>query len=66
MELSLFDLHCDTPYLMLRNSQPLFSNNLAVSLENARDFKRYTQVMALWTDNELTNEEGWVCGRVGV
>ena len=60
MELSLFDLHCDTPYLMLRNSQPLFCNNLAVSLENARNFNRYTQVMALWTDNELTNEEGWV------
>ena len=60
MELSLFDLHCDTPYLMLRNSQPLFSNDLAVSLENARNFKHYTQVMALWTDKALTDEEGWV------
>ena len=60
MELSLFDLHCDTPYLMLQRSQPLFSNHLAVSLENARIFKHYTQVMALWTDHRLSNQEGWL------
>ena len=59
MELSLFDLHCDTPYLMLRNAQPLFSNDLAISLENAKKFNRYVQVMALWTDQEYSDEVGW-------
>ena len=59
MELSLFDLHCDTPYLMLKEHQPLFSNRLAVSLESARKFKQYVQVMALWTDNALSDEDGW-------
>lgn len=59
MKLSLFDLHCDTPYLMLKNSQPLSSNHLAVSLKNARNFKRYVQIMALWTDRSLSDTAGW-------
>lgn len=59
MELSLFDLHCDTAYEMLRQKQPLSSNHLAISLENARKFKRYIQVMALWTDLKLDDGSGW-------
>ena len=59
MKLSLFDLHCDTAYEMKRQNQPLDCNKLAVSLQNAAKFARYTQVMALWTDHNLTDEEGW-------
>lgn len=59
MELSLFDLHCDTAYEMLCKKQPLTSNSLAVSLDRARSFKRYVQVMALWTDHRLDDEQGW-------
>lgn len=59
MKLSLFDLHCDTAFEMLRTSQPLTSNELAVSLEHARVFERYTQVMALWIDYSLDDEAGW-------
>lgn len=59
MELSLFDLHCDTAYEMHRTQQPLTRNSLAISLENARKFKRYVQVMAIWTDHRLNDEEGW-------
>ena len=59
MELSVFDLHCDTPYLMFKRSEPLFSNRLAVSMEKASAFGRYVQVMALWTDDELTDADGW-------
>jgi len=59
MQLSVFDLNCDTPYLMLQKAQPLSVNQLAVSLEAARDFSRYVQVMALWTDNALKDEDGW-------
>jgi len=59
MKLSLFDLHCDTAFEMLRTSQPLSSNSLAVSLEHARVFDRYTQVMALWINHSLNDEDGW-------
>lgn len=59
MRYSLFDLHCDTPYEMLRTGQPLTQNSLAVSLERARVFDGYTQVMAHWTDHTLDDETGW-------
>ncbi len=59
MELSLFDLHCDTAYEMLRTGQGLTENRLAVSLTHAKAFKQYIQVMALWTDRRLSDEEGW-------
>ena len=59
MKLSLFDLHCDTAYEMLRTEQSLTSNSLKVSLERARVFQAYTQVMAHWTDNKIDNETGW-------
>lgn len=59
MKLSLFDLHCDTAYKMLTERQFLTQNKLAVSLENTRKFDRYVQVMALWTDDSLDDEQGW-------
>ncbi len=60
MELSLFDLHCDTAYEMHRQNALLKHNHLTISLENARKFKQYIQVMALWTDHALSNEMGWI------
>ncbi len=59
MELSLFDLHCDTAYEMLKKGQPLTCNTLAVSLTHASVFRRYIQVMALWTEHSLDDEAGW-------
>ncbi len=59
MQLSLFDLHCDTAYEMLRQGEPLTENRLAVSLEKAKDLQHYIQVMALWTDRQLDDESGW-------
>lgn len=59
MQLSLFDLHCDTPYEMHRKQQGLTQNTLAVSLERARVFGQYVQVMAHWTDHMLDDEPGW-------
>ena len=60
MELSLFDLHCDTAYEMLKQKQPLAYNSLAVSLKKAESFRRYVQVMALWTDHRIGDEDGWL------
>ena len=59
MKLSLFDLHCDTAYEMLRQKQPLQANTLAVSLSGASEFESYIQVMAHWTEQSLGDEEGW-------
>ena len=59
MRLSLFDLHCDTAYEMRRRGQGLIQNKLAVSLQNAENFEQYAQVMALWTDHNLSDEEGF-------
>ncbi len=59
MSLSLFDWHCDTAGEMLRQGQALTQNSLAVSLENAKKFASYTQVMAFWTPYHLSDSEGW-------
>ncbi len=60
MNLSLFDLHADTAWAMYQTKQPLGSNSLAISLEKARKYERYIQVLALWTPPDLTNEEGYI------
>ncbi len=63
MELSLFDLHCDTAFEMLHRQQPLTKNELAVSLTGASEYTRYMQVMALWTPHDLDDEAGWEYNR---
>lgn len=60
MRRSLFDLHCDTPFEMLRQKQPFGENLLAVSLQKAQGFHHYVQVMAFWCDKTLTDENGWI------
>ena len=60
MKLSLFDLHCDTAYEMLRQKQAFGENTLAVSLQKAEAFEAYIQVMAHWTDSNLDDENGWI------
>lgn len=59
MELSLFDLHCDTACEMFEKKQALSRNNLAISLESTEKFEHYVQVMAFWTDHRLDDEAGW-------
>jgi len=60
MKLSLFDLHCDTPYEMLCKRQSLDNGHLAVSLQKAAIFERYVQVMAFWCNKDLDDENGWI------
>lgn len=59
MNLSLFDLHCDTACEMLAKHEPLSGNHLAISTESTAKFEQYIQVMAFWTDHRLSDEEGW-------
>ena len=60
MSLSLFDLHADTAWAMYQTKEPLGRNSLAVSLEKAKQYARYIQVMALWTSPNLNNEDGYL------
>ena len=50
MELSLFDLHCDTAFEMLRKHVPLSGNGLALSLESTAKFKQYIQIFSYEND----------------
>ena len=59
MNLSVFDLHCDTACEMYAKKQPLSCNDLAISLKSTAKFKHYAQVMAFWTDPRLNDESGW-------
>lgn len=56
---SYTDLHCDTPYEIYKQNTSLLSNNLHVSLERASRFDNYTQVMAVWSDCERSDEEAY-------
>ena len=55
--MKFFDLHCDTAYEMYVQNEGLEKNKLAVSLERAECLDEYRQVMALWCDNEHSDEE---------
>lgn len=54
-----FDLHCDTALALYRRGASLWDAPCAVSLEKASAYVRYVQLMAVFTDSRLTDEEGW-------
>ncbi len=59
MTFSLFDLHADTPSELYGRKQALRSNELHVALDKAEAFRRYCQVMAVWSNCRLSDEEAW-------
>ena len=59
MTFPLFDLHCDTAFEMEKCGQGLTENSLAISLSGAKIISPYVQVMAIWTPQTLSDEEGW-------
>ena len=52
--MNYFDLHCDTAFCMYHKKQPLFQNNLAVSLDGYDVFDKKAQVFAIWSDADKT------------
>ncbi len=60
MKLSLADIHCDTAYEMFMSSESLFDNSLSVSIRLAKDFEKYIQVLALWSDKHLDNDSAYL------
>ena len=56
----LFDLHCDTLSKLYIENEDFLKNNLHISLEKASYFSPYIQIMAIWSDNRLSNEDAYV------
>ena len=55
----LFDLHADTLGEMYKKKEALSKNSLHISYEGAKKFKPYVQVMAIWSDFRLSNDEAF-------
>ncbi len=55
--MKLFDLHCDTLYEMYKREQGFIDNSLNVSLNKAKCFDEFRQVLAVWSQNDLSEEE---------
>lgn len=58
MNLALFDLHCDTAYEAYIRNKRLRTKELAVDF-NIGSFSRLSQVLALWSDKRLSNEDAY-------
>ena len=59
MQLSLFDLHCDTASELYLQKKSLLSNDLHVGLDKLSPFEHYAQVFAVYTDSSLSDEDGY-------
>ena len=57
--MNLFDLHCDTATRLLDENQGLYENNFHISLNRAKYLEKYAQIMAIWTNHKLADEEGY-------
>ena len=53
----IFDLHCDTPYEMKKRNLNLNNDCLHISASKLNDVEKYVQIMAIWSDNELSDED---------
>ena len=59
MIMKLFDLHCDTATRLLGEKQNLYENSFHIDLKRAGYLEKYAQVMAVWTDKGLSDEQGY-------
>ncbi|MBQ8641366.1 MAG: membrane dipeptidase [Clostridia bacterium] len=57
--MKICDLHCDTALELYRHGYSLADAPCAVSLAKAAGYDRYVQLMAVFTDTRLDDEEGW-------
>lgn len=57
--ISFFDLHCDTLSRAYLGNYNIYASPLHISLEKSSIFRSYKQVMAIWTDNSLSNYDGY-------
>ena len=53
------DFHCDTAYEIYKSKSGLSKNNYHIDMEKAMIFDRYSQVFAVWSDNEKEDDENY-------
>lgn len=56
----LFDLHCDTLSQLYKTKQDIKDAKLNISLDKAVNFSPYIQVMAIWSDASLCDEDAYL------
>ena len=59
MDLRIFDLHCDTLYECLKQNKSIVSNDLNLSLKRLSEYKRFCQVLAMWSDPRISEDEAY-------
>ena len=57
--MKLFDLHCDTATRIYYEKQPLAENDFHVSLGKAGIYEKYIQLTAVYTSQDISDEDGW-------
>ena len=53
------DLHCDTALEMQRRHMGLRQNSLHIDMQKAKNFGTYTQVFAIWSDNDREDDDNY-------
>ncbi|GHU36911.1 peptidase [Clostridia bacterium] len=53
------DLHCDTASKMYEKKQALSKNSLHIDMEKASVYERYSQVFAIWSDNDKSDDDNY-------
>lgn len=57
--MKLFDLHCDTAFEIWKKGESLRHNTCHIALDRAETFEAYTQVLAIWSEDGLSDEDAW-------
>ncbi len=58
-DLPLFDLHCDTLYECHKQNKQLRDNDLCLSFNRLSEYKRFCQILAMWSDHRIDEETAW-------
>ena len=53
------DLHCDTAYEIYKEKSGLKKNERHIDMEKVKKFGRYSQIFAVWSDNDKTDDENY-------
>ncbi len=56
----LFDLHCDTLSQLYKTKQDVKDARLNISLDKVANFSPYIQIMAIWSDSSLSDENAYL------
>ncbi|MBE6631136.1 MAG: hypothetical protein E7623_00385 [Ruminococcaceae bacterium] len=56
----LFDLHCDTLFTLYSRKEGFYKNSGHISLDRTEELEEYTQVLAIWSENSLTDDEAYL------